>query len=151
MKNINKEEYTARISKANPAQLVVINFELLIAFIGDGQFEKAKNALEQLVRSLNFEITLAHDFYEVYKYVNQLLNTAHFSRDEAESKKASAEAQELLETLLVGWKDAENQVAALDLPPVAGDSPTIYSGLTYGRDGQADEYIDDGDKKGFMA
>ena len=148
---IDKDDFSLRISKANPAQLVVINFELLIQFIENEQIDKAVNALEQLIRALNFEIPLAHDFYEIYKYVNTLLVTAQFSSNKGEAKQAASEAREILESLLTGWKDAENQVAALELPPVAGEAPTVYSGLTYSRDGKANEYIDDDKKKGYMA
>lgn len=146
---MDKDVYSARIAAANPAQLVVINFELILAFIDSGQFEKAKNGLEQLVRALNFEIPLAHDFYGVYKYINERLTAAQFSSDENTVNATAAEARELLQTLLTGWQDVEKQVA--DLPAVAGESPAVYSGLTYGRDGTADEYVDDTDKKGYMA
>jgi hypothetical protein len=146
---INKDSFSMRIANANPAQMVVINFELVIAFIDDGQIEKAKNGLEQLVRSLNFEIPLAHDFYDIYRYINELLVRAQLSQDKNTADNAAEEARELLETLLVGWQDVEKQVA--DLPPVAGESPKVYSGLTYSNDGKADEYIDDDNKKGYMA
>jgi hypothetical protein len=146
---IDKEAYTLRISTANPAQLVVINIELVIAFAENGQIEKAKDALDKLIRSLNFEIPLAFDFYEIYKYVNELLVSAQFSKDETQIKQNLADVSELMNTLLIGWKDAEKQVA--DLPPVVGETPKVYMGLTYSRDGLADEYIDDTDKKGFMA
>jgi len=146
---INEQGFKTRIASANPAQLVVINFEMILAFIDDGQVDKAKSGLEQLVRSLNFEIALAHDFFDIYRYVNELLVGAQFASDDAVAKQSLAAARELLATLLVGWQDVEKQVA--DLPPVAGESPKVYAGLTYGRDGEVDEYIDDGDKKGYMA
>ena len=144
---IDNTRYTTRIQNANPAQLVVINFELILAFIDEGEIVKAKNALEQLIRSLNFEISLAHDFYDIYRHVNGLLITALFSP--AQKTTALTEARELLETLLTGWRDVETQVA--ELPPVAGNVPKVYTGLTYGRDGEPDEYIDDSGKKGYMA
>jgi hypothetical protein len=146
---IDNIAFTARIQNANPAQLVVINFELILAFLDEGKIDKARNGLEQLIRSLNFEISLAHDFYDIYRHVNGLLVSAQFSPDGETAAKAVAEARELLETLLVGWQDAEKQVA--ELPPVAGNAPKVYSGLTYGRDGEPDEYIDDSNKKGYMA
>jgi len=146
---VNRDDYTLRISKANPAELVVINFELVLAFLDVGDIEKTKNAVEQLMRSLNFEISLAHDFFDVYRYVNERLVIAQFSQDEVLIKEVISEVRELMETLLVGWKDVEKQVA--DLPPVAGEGPAVYSGLTYSKNGTADEYIDDGDKKGYMA
>ncbi|MCL2604891.1 MAG: flagellar protein FliS [Defluviitaleaceae bacterium] len=146
---VDANEYRLRIANANPAQLVVINFEMVIVFLDDGQIEKAKDALEQLVRSLNFEISLAHDFYEIYKYINELLITAQFSKDEVIVTQSVSEVRELMGTLLDGWRNVEKQVA--DLPPVAGESPKIYAGLTYSRDGQVDEYVDEGNNKGYMA
>lgn len=146
---IDKEAYSPRIAAANPAQLVVINFELLLEYIAAGEYGKAKDALDSLIRGLNFEIELAHDFYGIYKYVYELLTAAQFSREPEKAAASANEAREHLEALLEGWRDAEKQVAAL--PPVVGEAPKQYAGLTYGRDGTADEYIDDDSRKGYMA
>ncbi|MCL2015361.1 MAG: hypothetical protein FWG68_03830, partial [Defluviitaleaceae bacterium] len=66
-KGINKEDYTLRIANATPVQLVVINHELLLAFIEEAlaahaahepavyykKINKAKDALTQLIEGLD--------------------------------------------------------------------------------------------------
>ena len=159
MDSIKKEEFALRIQQANPTQLVVINFELAVAFL-DGalhvldtdpeayrtQIDKAKDALAQLTQSLDFSVTLSHDFYDIYRYVGELLNRAFFTTDVAVARSTTQEARELMDTLLTGWHSVAEQHA--HVPPVAKPGPTVYAGLTYGRDG-ADEYVDDDGSRGY--
>ena len=159
---MDKSAYLLRISQANPVQLVVINLELLIEFLtnavktaGDSEpflanIQKAKDGLQELIESLDFEIPLANDFYEIYRYVYQLITDAEFTRDQAAAEASLNEAIELMQTLLAGWQELESKIP--DSPPVPGDgAPVVYSGLTYGRDGQAQEYIAEDEGRGFMA
>jgi hypothetical protein len=59
------------------------------------------------------------------------------------------EVAELMEILLVGWRDAAEK-ADMDVG-LAGETPKVYTGLTYGRDGNANEYIDENKDRGYMA
>ena len=133
------DEYKQRILAANPVGLVVINLELCIKFIKDNSMIKAIDALQELIKSLDFQVPLSHEFYEIYKYINRLLNKAMSSNDQDASK----EALELLEMLLEGWKKLETETK--DIPPV-NNAPKIYAGLTYGRDGSANEYVEESSK-----
>jgi len=162
---IDKSAYMLRISQASSAGLVVINFELIIEFLNEAVAEvnnkenyraaiqKAKDGLEQLIQSLDFEVSLSHDFYEIYNYSYKLLCDVHFSSDSEAACAVVKEVVELMEMLLVGWRNtAEKADAEMDATAVAGeDSPKVYAGLTYGRDGQANEYIDENKDRGYMA
>ena len=158
---IDTSAYILRISQANPVQLVVINFELVIEFLqaalsDDGSddvyyshIQKAKNALEQLIQSLDFEVSVSHDFYEIYNYAYRRLCEIHFkSADKAAT--TLNELVELMQALLVGWQDAASKAEAESAAP-QGDAPKIYAGLTYGKNGQAVEYIDENKDRGYMA
>jgi len=172
---IDKSAYLLRISQANPVGLVVINFELILDFLteavvalepqasaGEAQdalpppdfevfrtnVQKAKSGLEQLIQSLDFEVPIAHDFYEIYNYVYKLLCNVQFSSDGKAACVALKEVSELMEILLEGWRDTAEK--ADNLPP-ASEGPKVYTGLTYGRDGQANEYIDENKDRGYMA
>lgn len=159
---MDKSAYLMRISQANPTQLVVINFEIIIDFlnaaegaIGTDDFlthiQKANEGLAQLMYSLDLSVSLSHDFYEIYRYVFKCLSDISFSRDKATAQRVVAEARELMEMLLEGWIKAAESDAAQTGSPVAGEAPKVYTGLTYGKDGQAEEYIAEDTGRGYMA
>jgi len=151
-----------RISQANPTQLVVINFELILEFltaaeraIGTDDFlthiQKAKSGLEQLTDALDLNVPLSHDFYEIYKYTYKRLSDVSFTQDKAAAQEVISESRELMSMLLEGWRKAAESDAATIEPPVASEAPKVYTGLTYGKGGQAEEYIDEDSGRGFMA
>ncbi|MCL2577309.1 MAG: flagellar protein FliS [Defluviitaleaceae bacterium] len=157
----DKSAYLLRISQASPVGLVVINFELILEFLNEAAANandkeiyraaivRAKDGLEQLIQSLDFESPISHDFYEIYNFSYKLLSDVHFLSDIEAACAAVKEVAELMEILLEGWRDAaeknEAEAAATD------DTTKIYSGLTYGRDGNANEYIDENKDRGYMA
>ncbi|MCL2049199.1 MAG: flagellar protein FliS [Defluviitaleaceae bacterium] len=152
---IDKSAYLLRISQASPAGLVVITLELIVEFLNNatkedfyGNIQKAKEGLEQLIQALDFAVPLSHDFYQIYSYAYKLLCDVHFSSDKEMACKTAGEVAELMEMLLVGWRDcAEKNAEAAE----AAESPKVYTGLTYGKDGQANEYIQEDKDRGYMA
>jgi len=164
---IDTSAYMLRISQAGPVQLVVINFELIIDFLNAAKnaaekatstedmdtfregIQKGKNALDELIASLNFDTPLALGFYEIYRYAYKRLSDIHYTLDPQKACDAVEEVLELMDTLLKGWQDAASK-AENDVPQT-GDAPKVYTGLTYGRDGNANEYIDEGGGRSFMA
>ena len=151
-----------RISQANPTQLVVINFELILEFltaaegaVGTDDFltyiQKAKSGLEQLTDALDLSVSLSHDFYEIYKYTYKRLSDISFTKDEATAKEVLAESKENMDALLEGWRKASESDAAVAEAPVASEAPKVYTGLTYGKGGKAEEYIAEDDGRGYMA
>ncbi|MCL2357500.1 MAG: flagellar protein FliS [Defluviitaleaceae bacterium] len=155
---IDKSAYMLRISQASPVGLVVINFELILEYLNEAiaysnnketfraAVQKAKDGLEQLIQALDFSAPVAHDFYEIYQYSYKLLCDVHFSSDAEAACSVLKDVAELMETLLEGWKvTAENAGAEEE------NAPKVYAGLTYGKDGSANEYIDETNDRGFMA
>ena len=153
----DKSAYVLRISQANPVELVVINFEIILEFLNEANtsdnevfrtaIAKAKDGLEQLIQSLNFEISFAHDFYEIYKYTYKLLSDARFNGCREAASLNVAEATELMQMLLDGWRETAEKTES----ETAANAPKVYSGLTYGRDGNANEYIEENKDRGYMA
>ena len=159
---IDKAVYEQRILAASPAQLVVINFEIIADALKDAlnvgnnldipeekdvfrlYINKAKSGLQQLIKALNFEVTISHTFYEIYLYVEKLLNKALFSLD----AQAARDSLEIIDMLLFGWTDtaAKNQDA-----PKAAERPKVYAGLTYAKGGHEVEYVDEKANRGYMA
>ena len=158
---LDKSAYMLRISQANPTQLVVINFELILEFltaadgaVGTDDFfgyvSKTRNGLEQLIYTLDFNVPLSHDFYEIYKYTYKRLSDVAFTKDNDAAHEVISEARENMQILLEGWRAAADSDAA-QAEPVATEAPKVYTGLTYGKGGQAEEYIDEDSGRGFMA
>jgi len=157
---VNKEDYTLRIAKATPVQLVIINHELLVAFIADalsafedGDISKfykkinlSKHALTQLIEGLDFENPIAQELYDLYLYAGERLNKALFSKD----TDAAREVSEMFTTLLEGWQEIEHtpddRIAAAD----EGEVLQVYAGLTYSKNGLS-EYIPEDENRGFKA
>jgi flagellar biosynthetic protein FliS len=159
---INAEDYALRIKQASPAQLVVINYALVTEFLrgalesldgGDKEafafhVDKAKDGLMKLIGGLNFEITLAHELYAVYRYLYERLTGAFFRYE----RKPVEEALSLTEILAEGFRDAvKQQPAEASAGSVQTETaPQVFAGLTYERDGLA-EYIDQKNERGYRA
>jgi flagellin-specific chaperone FliS len=153
---IDKSAYILRISQASPTGLVVISFELILEFLNEsmqGDFreniQKAKEGIEQLIQSLDFSVPLSHDFYDIYNYCYKLLCDVHFSSDKETACNTVKEVIELMEMLLIGWRDCAEKADTAET--AEGGVPKVYTGLTYGKDGLANEYIDEDKDRGYMA
>lgn len=154
-----KEDYTLRIAQATPVQLVIINHELLVAFIEEAQtafenkeFElfyrqinKSKDALTQLIEGLDMENEIAQELYNLYLYAGEQLNKALFSKDIS----AAEEIKEMFKELLEGWQAIEN-TADDRLKEAPAQGPQVFAGLTYHKDGLS-EYIPEDEKRGYKA
>jgi len=164
---IDKSAYMMRISQAGPVQLVVINFEIILEYLTMARdvaakatssedmdafrtfIQKTKNGLEQLMNSLNFEADFAHEFEAIYSYAYQRLSDVHYTLDTAKALEVTDEMIEIMSALLKGWRETASKTD--EESPWANEIPKVYTGLTYGRNGQAQEYVDDGNDRGFMA
>jgi len=156
-----------RISQAGPIQLVVINFELIVEFLTVAKdlasnaktsedmdefrtaIQKAKNGIDQLIEALDLSTPLANDFYGIYDYAFKRLSDIHYTLDAEKAISCTTEILEIMEALLKGWRETASKHS--DEAPWAGEVPKVYTGLTYGRDGQANEHVDDNASRGFMA
>lgn len=158
---IDTEAYTLRIARATPAELVVINYELITAFlrealealdsdengVNQASFErgvqKAQDGLTQLIRGLRLDISIAQDLYRIYHYLYKRLTDAYFQRDRSPVE----EALSLINLLLDGWREAAKQET---YAAPAQEIPEVFAGLTYQRGGLS-EYIVEDEGRGFKA
>ncbi|MCL1878403.1 MAG: flagellar protein FliS [Defluviitaleaceae bacterium] len=165
---IDKSAYMLRISQASPVGLVVINFEIILDYLSEAvtcadsgevgkdafrvAVQKAKDGLDQLIQSLDLGVSVSQEFYEIYRYSHKLLCDVHFSSDGEAACSVLKEVSELMETLLEGWKVAAEKADTEAIVSAADENaPKVYAGLTYGKDGSANEYIDENRDRGFMA
>ncbi|MCL2351387.1 MAG: flagellar protein FliS [Firmicutes bacterium] len=149
-------DYVARVASATPAQLVLINYELLFGFLKDAEavdpesegwpdaVQRVKGAVRVLIDGLNFKYDIARDLYGIYLYVNRLLNEARAQR----RKDGLRDAGRILRPLYESFAEAERTQSGAE--PVMENAQKIYAGLTYSN-GRLDEYVEEGAGRGYRA
>ena len=133
-----KQEFTLRISQANKSGMVVILYEMLLAYLEDAQVSlneagdyrsdltKARKCLHELRNSLHFEYALAYQLLQLYIYVDKLISRADISG----KQETITEALSIIRRL----HDAYEQISHQDTSePVMGNTQQVYAGLTYGK------------------
>ena len=156
---MNKElvkEYQTRIVNANRKELLIINYEMLMAEIEEAiealeieeafRFEKAMHMAQKLLRELsdglNFEYEISKGLMSLYIYMNKLFVDAQI-HDRIEPLQ---EAMKVINILLEGWNQAEME----DEGPVIGNGQKVYAGLTYGK-ANLNESVDSIPNRGYKA
>lgn len=156
MTNELKQEFTLKISQANKTQMIAILYELLLHYVGEANeaFEKedrrqcrlaikrARNCVNELMASLNFEYELAVNFLQLYLYVNRELTAAdiHYC----------AEPLDHVVTVIKALHEAYEGLAKQDESgPVMQNVQTVYAGLTYGKKNLTENLADQGTSRGF--
>jgi len=143
-----------RITNASPLELTVINYEILLANIdkalaAEAKSDKASYALDKareciaaLYMTLDMDIEFSQDLEGIYLFVNSVLIRADFERDKKVRSEELNHARNICAELLSSWQ------ALLDDPDLEerliaeAGGPQVYTGLTYGPDGQLTEYED---------
>lgn len=145
MKKEEKQQFTLRISQANPTELVVILYEMLLCYLEDGLealqpeaggaenedrlHEAARNArgcLNELLQSLDLRYEPAPALQRLYMFCLRRLARGEQRRDGA--------PLEEIKRVIVPLRDAYEKLAEQNgAGPVMQNSQTVYAGLTYGR------------------
>ncbi|MCH5266079.1 MAG: flagellar protein FliS [Lachnospiraceae bacterium] len=133
------QEFAARVTQANRSELVVIIYEAALASIAEGkkqledgelpqarkEIERAKDMLDELMRSLDMQYTISHYLRQLYVYAyRELCQGIALHQPEL-----FAHATGVLEGLLPSFKEVASQD---DSAPVMENVQQIYAGLTYG-------------------
>ncbi len=152
---INKEEYVAKIATASPLRLVIINFEILFDYLeeskkninDDKSFDfnifKARQFLSELRCSLDMQYEISSYLLTLYNYADRKIAKFLFSKN----LKDLEDATNVLKNIMSGFEQIEEK----DKTPVMENTDTIYAGLTYGKDGRLQEFVDVKHNKGFKA
>lgn len=153
-----KQEFTLRIAQANPTELVVILYEMLLCYIEDGAaaleeekegelreaVRKARGCLRELMNSLNMQYEPAPAILSLCGFCMGRLTASELRR----SPDPLREAERVIRPL----RDAFRQIAGQnDAGPVMNNSQTVYAGLTYGRNTLTENMADQGANRGMYA
>ncbi|MCQ2082577.1 MAG: flagellar protein FliS [Lachnospiraceae bacterium] len=136
-----KQEYTLKVSQANPSEMIVILYEILLEYIeearvchGNQDLEGFRAAivhatavLRELSSSINFENEIAGNLLSLYVYCTKELSKASIHNSAEELYHAEIVIQKLHKTYI--------EVASYDKSsPVMKNTQTVYAGLTYGKE-----------------
>ncbi len=154
---INKQDYVAKIASASPLKLVIINFEIIFDYLEESkqninnekEFDfyilKARQFLSELRCSLDMQYEISSYLLTMYNYVDRQLAKFLFSKKLEDLE----EGTKILKTIMAGFEGIENQEK--DKSSIMENTDTIYAGLTYGKDGRLQEFVDIKNNKGFKA
>lgn len=152
------QEFQARIVTASQNDLVVINYEMLLAELDEAveffgsedlsafsrSMKKAGKMLNELSYNLDFKYDISRDLMSLYIFVNRKIIEA----SQSTSVEPIFSAQAVLNSLLVGWKEAAREMVQ-DVPLIQ-NGQQLYAGLTYGKKHLNETVYNEG-SRGFKA
>ena len=156
MKKEKKQEFILRIARANKTQLVVILYEMTLAYLQDSleafesedfsqykwNIERAKDCIDELLNSLHPEYDIAGVLKSLYYFYKRELTTAAVQR--------KADLVVSVMQMIKELKESYEQAAAQDTSdPIMQNTQTVYAGLTYGKGSLNVNLSDQGSSRGF--
>ena len=157
MTDEKKQEYTLRITQANPSKLVVILYEMFFDFAQEAQealnkqnrgdfysaLDKAQQALSQLIGSLNFDQDPAESIYRVYLYVSASMGVCR-------GKLQFAQMQTPLRLMRSLYDTYKTDSACDTRGPVMDNTQKVYAGLTYSKNSLTENMEEGAGSRGFF-
>ncbi len=153
-----KQQFTLRITQANKTELIVILYEIVLAYMEDAEealeagnitefreaLRKMRSCFGELIASLNLDYELAARLLSLYLYCNRELTKA----DARKEKEPLMHIRSVISKLLEAYRELAGQDTS---GPVMQNSQTVYAGLTYGKNSLAENLTDQGTNRGFRA
>lgn len=153
-----KQQFTLRITQANKTELIVILYDMILAYVEEAKeaqaeenraafhdaIRKIRGCNQELIASLNLEYEPAMNLLSLYIYVNRELVHADVRND--------IEPLNHVVMVISGLKEAYEIIASQDKSgAVMQNTQTIYAGLTYGKGDLTENLADQGANRGFLA
>lgn len=152
------QQYTARITQANPSQLVVITYELIIDSLEEaavlcghdekgfkGEINRARKLIHNLMSSLDLKLHISHELLRLYQFADRQLVDV--------SWKGSTEELDGVKKVIKSLKKGFEGVAKEDTSgPVMSNTQQLYAGLTYGKKDLNEVFVNiNEENRGFKA
>lgn len=152
-----KQQFTLRITQANPTQLIVILYEMVLCYLDEMEeaikekdetvvhecARKIRGCMNELLLSLNMEYEPAPQLKKLYMFCIRRL--VHAERRKEES--LLSEIRRVIQPLHDAYQQIEIQN---DKGPVMNNSQTLYAGLTYGPKSLTENMADQGANRGML-
>ena len=152
-----KQQFTLRITQANPTQLVVILYEMLLCYLDEAKealeiqdktafteaARKARGCINELMQSLHMEYEPAPGLLQLYLYCIRRLAACELHKQ--------PQAIDEIVNVIKPLHDAYQEIAVLNQAgPVMNNSQSVYAGLTYGRNTLTENMADQGANRGML-
>ena len=152
-----KQQFTLKISQANKSQLVVILYEMMLAYVDEAKqaneiedqaafrqgIKRARGCLHELMASLHLEYSIAGNLMQLYAYADRQLTRA----DIRNSTEELVHVEAIMSKLHAAYEEVSKQDKT---GPIMANTQTIYAGLTYGRNDLTENLSDQGSSRGFL-
>ncbi|MCR4923492.1 MAG: flagellar protein FliS [Lachnospiraceae bacterium] len=151
------QEFTLKITQANPSEIIVLVYDMADQYIKDAleAFDKndregfrnnCKNAgrcVGDLMEALDFRYEPSVPLMRIYIYISKEITLAPVKND--------VEGLKAVKGLMLSLRDSFKEMAKQDKSgPVMGNTEQVYAGLTYGKN-SLNESINGIYNRGFKA
>ncbi len=152
-----KQEFTFRITQANPTEMIVILYEMTLLFLEEAKaaadvedyaaykeaIRRVRGCINELIQSLHMEYEIAGNLHKLYLFCIRRLAYAEVRKE----KTVLTE----IESIMTQLHDAYAQIAPKNpAAPVMSNAETVYSGLLYGRQALAKDMTNQGTNRGML-
>ena len=153
------QAYTYRVSQANPCELVVIMYDIILDDVKNARLAKtagnnkqyqadlthAVKFVNELMDALDFSQSVSFRLMSLYIYVSKMLAKARVSGN----CDSLNDVEMVIEKLRAGFDGIKNQDTT---GPVMQNVQQVYAGLTYGKGKLNEAYLNPQDyNRGFKA
>lgn len=158
MTDEKKQDFTRRISVANPTDMVVVIYDIALAYANDARCAIIENrnddvvsvavsglrkSINELIASLNYKYSPSQEMLQLYRYCLRRLTAVINKRDIA--------ALDSIDSILSKLRDAYSQIASTNTTgAIMQNSESVYAGLTYGRNSLNEDIVGT-TNRGFLA
>lgn len=140
MQDTLKQDFTRRITTANSTELIVILYDMVLAYADDAEealkndqdhdfyvsISRMRNCVNELMCSLHMEYEPAQALLSLYRYCMRKLSSAGVRR--------SIEPLDEIRKIIRPLRESYSGLVELNTSgPVMGNSETVFAGLTYGK------------------
>lgn len=149
------QQFTLRISQANSTELVVILYEMLLAYLEEAkeaQEKEDQTAVREIIRKCRGCINeLSQSLHPEYQIVQNLQKLYFYClRELVHAQAGDSQALDRIRNVMTPLKDAYSKVAAQNpAGPVFANSQKVVAGLTYGRNTLTEDVTDQGANRGM--
>ncbi len=152
-----KQQFTFRISQANPTEMIVVLYDMTLQYLADadelagrGDFSayrenvlRARKCINELMHSLHLEYEPAVSLQKLYLYCIRRLAQAEL--------RCHAELLREVVNTITPLRDAYRQIACQNTAgPVMQNTQTVYAGLTYGKNTLTENMTDQSMNRGML-
>lgn len=152
-----KQQFTLRITQANPTELIVILYEMALVYLDECEealkvadtesfkdaVRKTRGCVNELIHSLHMEYEPAPWLMQLYLFCIRRLARLEVRKENA----IPDEIRKVLRPLCDAYKQVAGQN---EQGPVMGNSQTVYAGLTYGKNTLTENMADQGTNRGML-